>query len=72
MMDPTCFSFKKISEKDGVSIYYTNPSKGKQSLDSKEISEFYENEIKKIYQKKWIWIFDSHNYNLAYGLDIKS
>lgn len=72
MMDPTCFSFKKISEKNGVSIYYTNPAKGKQSVDSNEISEFYENAIKKIYHKKWIWIFDSYEYDLAYGLDIKS
>ena len=71
-MDPTCFSFKKISEKNGISIYYTNPSKGKQSLDEDEIVEFYTKAIEAIGKKKWIWIFDSENLDMRYGLTLKS
>ena len=70
-MDPTCFSFKKISEKNGISIYYTNPSKGKQSLDEDEIVEFYTKAIEAIGKKKWIWIFDSENLDMRYGLTLK-
>ena len=72
MMDPTTFSFRKISEKNGVSTYYTNPSKGKQSVDQDEIISFYTKAVDAIGNKKWIWIFDSDNLDLRYGLELKT
>jgi hypothetical protein len=71
-MDPTCYSFKKISEKNGVCIYYTNPTKSKQYTDSDEIIEYYDNALKQIGNKTWIWIFDSDGFDMKHALDIKT
>lgn len=70
-MDPSTYSFKKISEKNGISTYYTNPAKGKQSVDEDEIVAFYTKAIESIGNKKWIWIFDSENLDMRYGLTLK-
>ena len=50
-MDPTCYSFKKISEKNGICVYYTNPTKATISTD---IVEHYDNALKQIGNNKWI------------------
>jgi hypothetical protein len=71
-MDPNCYSFKKISEKNGVCIYYTNPTKSKQYTDSDEIIEYYDNALKQIGNKTWIWIFDSDGFDMKHALDIKT
>jgi len=70
-MDPLTYSFKKISEKNGITTYYTNPSKGKLSIDEDEIVEFYKKAMESIGNRKWIWIFDSENLDMRYGLGLK-
>ena len=45
MMDPTSHSFKKISEKNGVITYYTNPTKAKLYNDTTGILEHYNNAL---------------------------
>jgi len=71
-MDPNYHSFKKISEKNGVCIYYTNPTESKQYTDSDEIIEYYDNALKQIGNKKWVWIFDSYRLDMKHALDIKT
>ena len=72
MMDPTSHSFKKISEKNGVSVYYTNPSKSKLYTDTDGILSHYDNALKQIRDKKWVWIFDSEGFDLKHALEVKT
>jgi len=69
-MDPTSHSFKKISEKNGVYIYYTNPTKSKLYTDG--ILSHYDNALKQIRDKKWVWIFDSEGFDLKHALEVKT
>ena len=70
-MDPSTYSFKKISEKNGISTYYTNPAKGKQSVDEDEIVAFYTKAIESIGNKKWIWIFDGTEFDLKHLFQVE-
>ena len=71
-MDPTSHSFKKISEKNGVYIYYTNPTKSKLYTDTDGILSHYDNALKQIRDKKWVWIFDSEGFDLKHALEVKT
>lgn len=72
MMDPTSHSFKKISEKNGIAVYYTNPSKSKLYTDTDGILSHYDNALKQIGDKKWSWIFDSEGFNIKHALEVKT
>lgn len=71
-MDPTSHSFKKISEKNGVAVYYTNPSKSKLYTDTEGILSHYDNALKQVGNKKWTWIFDSDGFDLKHALEVKT
>ena len=71
-MDLNCYSFKKISEKNGVCTYYTNPTKAKQYTDTEEILTHYDNALKQVGDKKWIWIFDSDRFDMKHALEVKA
>ena len=71
-MDPSSHSFKKISEKNGVCIYYTNPTKSKLYTDTDGIISHYDNALKQIGDKKWVWIFDSEGFDLKHALEVKT
>jgi hypothetical protein len=68
-MDQSNYSFKKISDKNGVVTYYTNPTKGRQYTDNNQILEHYNAEFAAIGNKKWVWIFDSEGFSLSLVLD---
>jgi hypothetical protein len=72
MMDPGCHSFKKISEKNGIHIFYTNPTKAKLYDDTDGILKHYDNALKSIGNNKWIWIFDSEGFDLKHAMEVKS
>lgn len=72
MMDPTSHSFKKISEKNGVVTYYTNPTKAKLYNDTTGILEHYNNALHTIGDKKWRWIFDSEGFSITYALEVNT
>ena len=71
-MDPTSHSFKKLSEKNGVSVYYTNPTKAKLYTDTVGILSHYDNALKQVGNKKWVWIFDSEGFDLKHALEVKT
>ncbi len=71
-MDPTSHSFKKLTEKNGVSIYYTNPTKAKLYKDTDGILSHYDNALAQVGNKKWIWIFDSDGFDLKHALEVKT
>ena len=71
-MDPTSHSFKKLTEKNGVSIYYTNPTKAKLYKDIDGILSHYDNALAQVGNKKCIWIFDSDGFDLKHALEVKT
>jgi hypothetical protein len=72
MMDPLSHSFKKISEKNGVHTFYTNPTKSKLYKDTEGILKHYDNALKSVTDKKWIWIFDSEGFDLKHAMEVKT
>lgn len=72
MMDPTNHSFKKISEKNGICTYYTKPTNSKLYTDTDGILLHYDNALKQIGDKKWIWIFDSEGFDLKHAMEVKT
>jgi hypothetical protein len=71
-MDPTSHSFRKISEKNGIVTYYTNPTKAKLYTDTEGILEHYNNALNTVGDKKWIWIFDSDGFDVKHALEIST
>lgn len=71
-MDPTSHSFKKLSEKNGVVLYYTNPSKAKLYQDKDGILEHYTNALNSVGDNKWSWIFDSEGFDLKHALEVQT
>ena len=71
-MDPNSHSFKKISEKNGICIYYTKPINSKLYTDTDGILSHYDNALKQIGDKKWSWIFDSDGFDLKHAMEVKT
>jgi hypothetical protein len=71
-MDPTSHSFRKISEKNGVITYYTNPTKAKLYTDTDGILKHYDNALKQVADNKWIWIFDSEGFDIKHALEVST
>lgn len=72
MTDPQSHSFRKLSEKNGIVIYYTNPTKAKLYTDTDGILKHYENALTSIGDKKWIWIFDSDGFDLKHAVEVQT
>jgi hypothetical protein len=71
-IDPTSHSFRKLSEKNGISTYYTNPAKAKLYKDTEGILEHYNNALELIGNNKWSWIFDSDGFDLHHAMEIQT
>jgi hypothetical protein len=71
-MDPTSHSFRKISEKNGILTYYTNPTKAKLYTDRDGILKHYNNALELIGNNKWIWIFDSEGFDLKHAMEVQT
>jgi hypothetical protein len=64
-VDPLCHSLTKIEETDTKIFFYSCPSEAKLYFDSKSIIDHYIGVLSEIpHNKKWIWIFDSKDFNL--------
>lgn len=72
MADPTSHSFKRLVEKDGVVVYYTNPSKSKLYKDTEGILNHYINALETNGDKKWVWIFDSEGFDINHALEVQT
>jgi len=71
-LNPMCHSFSKISEKDGVSNYYTCPAKAILFNDSKGILRHYEMELEDNAYKSWTWTFDCSGFTIAHAAEIQT
>jgi hypothetical protein len=70
--DPTSHSFRKISEKNGVCLFYTNPTKARLYTDVEGILNHYENALASVGDNKWSWIFDSEGFDLRHAMEVRS
>lgn len=70
-MDPYNHSLKKLAVRGNTYIYYACPSQAKMYKDVEGILNHYEGVLSEIPQdKKWVWIFDSFDFNLNHFLQI--
>lgn len=71
-MDKKNYTFSKISEKNGLVVYYTNPKKAKSNKNTGSILEHYTTSLSTIGEKKWQWIFDADGFDISYVLDARA
>jgi hypothetical protein len=70
-IQPLSHSLTKITEKNGIIYYYTCPSQAILYYDVESILNHYDGVLSEIPKdKKWIWIFDSLDFNLTHALQI--
>ena len=70
-LQPLSHSLTKISEKNDIIYYYTCPSQAILYYDVESILNHYDGVLSEIPKdKKWIWIFDSSDFNLTHALQI--
>jgi len=70
-IQPLSHSLTNISEKNDIIYYYTCPSQAILYYDVESILNHYDGVLSEIPKdKKWIWIFDSFNFNLTHALQI--
>lgn len=61
--DPAGYSFKKVSDKNGVCIFYSNPAKAKIFKEHEGLLEHFEHMMAQNVSKKWKWIFDGEGFD---------
>ena len=68
---PNSHSFSKISENDGIHIFYTCPAKAIKYNDSVGIIKHYKDTLDLFKGQKWSWIFDSKGFGWKHFTQIK-
>jgi len=69
--DPTSHSFKKVSEKGGLVIFYMHPSKAKRYDDMEGILRHVDNMIMSIGNKPWRCIIDGDGFDVKHAAEIR-
>ncbi len=70
--EPGSHSFHKVKETlNGVSVFYSCPSKAKYYNDNDGILEHYDGILNDNGNKPWIWIFDSQGFSMKHATNIK-
>ena len=70
-IDPLNHSLKKLKETNNVVYYYSCPSEAKLYFDTNGIINHYTGVLSEIPEnKKWIWIFDSKNFDFKHFIQI--
>ncbi len=72
LKEPGSHSFHKLKETpNGVSIFYSCPSKAKYYNDNDGILEHYDGILNDNGNKPWIWIFDSQGFSIKHATNIQ-
>jgi hypothetical protein len=70
-IDPSNHSLVKLNENDNIIIFYSCPSQAKLYFDSEGIIHHYNGVFSEIPKnKKWVWIFDSIDFNFNHFMQI--
>jgi hypothetical protein len=71
IIDPSNHSLTKLKEINNIIYYYSCPSEAKLYFDTNGIINHYNGILSEIPEnKKWIWIFDSKNFELKHFIQI--
>lgn len=68
--EPKSHSFTKMDESNNIITYYTCPSKAKLYNDNEGIIIHYDNELSRLGEKKWKWIFDGKDFSIKHSMNI--
>jgi hypothetical protein len=71
-VDPTSHSFKKISEKNGIVTYYTQPSEAIMYEDREGILSHVDNALALLGDKKWICIINGDGFEAKHALEAQT
>jgi hypothetical protein len=70
--DPASYSFKKISDKNGQCIFYSNPAKAKIFKEHEGLLEHFEHMAAQNANKKWKWIFDGEGFDTDHMFEMEA
>ena len=71
IIDPSNHSLVKLKESDNTIIFYSCPSQAKLYFDCDGIINHYDGFLSEIPKtKKWVWIFDSNEFNFNHFMQI--
>lgn len=64
--------FRKITEKNNITTFYSYPSKSEHNKNPEEFIKILDTTLTHISNKKWLWIIDANGFDLKHALDINS
>ena len=70
--EPSAHSFKKVSEKNGVCIFYTKPASATKYDDTVGTISHVDHALHSIGSKKWMWIFDGDGFEAQHALALQT
>ena len=72
-MDSSSYSFRKLRETNGVTLYYTKPSAIHTSYETpEEVLHDYTMILDRLGNNKWSWIIDADGFELLSVFEMKS
>jgi len=66
--EPSAHSFKRVSEKNGICIFYTKPASATKYSDTAGTIAHVDRALQAIGSKKWTWIFDGDGFEAQHAL----
>jgi len=66
--EPSAHSFKRVSEKNGICIFYTKPASATKYTDTEGTISHVDRALQAIGPKKWTWIFDGDGFEAQHAL----
>jgi hypothetical protein len=70
--DPSSHSFKKLSEKNGVCIFYSKPSDATLYNDTDGILEHIDKALATTKGKPWTCIIDADGFDMKHAMEVKT
>lgn len=70
--DPTSHSFKRISEKNGVTLFFTQPSKAKLYNDTEGILMHIDKLLETNGKKRWSCIIDCTGFDIQHAMAVNT
>lgn len=68
--EPSAHSFKKVSEKNGICIFYTKPASATKYSDTAGTISHIDRALHAIGSKKWTWVFDGDGFEAQHALEL--
>jgi hypothetical protein len=66
------YAFRKVAEKEGITLFYSHPSKSDHNKNPAEFISEMDGTLKTLHGKRWKWIIDAEGFDLKHALGIES